>query len=275
MHTSRDRAFTLIELLVVIAIIALLIGILLPSLGAARDTAQTTVCASNCRQLGTACLLYANDHNERVWPANTWLRGPDHLGDEPGIVWDYVQGADSVLGCPKNKRRAPSPSEVRATFGSGTTLDTDYTMVAHAQGVALWANVTAVSLRDPADGRLPAIGLDLARDANLFEPMPGVPIFVEESVYVENQRHIDARWLFEDQLTQRHHGGGHMTLLDGRAVHFKPPVGDDETIKQPEDWNHSTLYWLGTDRRGQRAWVQNPPISNPMPFGWLNNPILR
>lgn len=64
-HTE-DRAFTLIELLVVIAVIALLIGILLPALGAARKNAKSTVCSSNLRGIGQGLVLYASDHKEQV-----------------------------------------------------------------------------------------------------------------------------------------------------------------------------------------------------------------
>jgi type II secretory pathway pseudopilin PulG len=65
MRSQRSAAFTIIELLVVVAIIALLIGILLPAIGKARDSARQTVSQTNLRNMATAHANYAADWNDR------------------------------------------------------------------------------------------------------------------------------------------------------------------------------------------------------------------
>ncbi len=83
MHTHR-RGFTLIELLVVISIIALLVGILLPALGAARRTAQRIKCLSNIRQVQTAHYAYITDNDG--WLINAGLPHGT-VAPNSGIAW--------------------------------------------------------------------------------------------------------------------------------------------------------------------------------------------
>jgi prepilin-type N-terminal cleavage/methylation domain-containing protein/prepilin-type processing-associated H-X9-DG protein len=64
-HSKNRSGFTLIELLVVISIIALLLSILVPSLGKAKEMAKETVCLTRMKQWGLAVKLYGNDYNDK------------------------------------------------------------------------------------------------------------------------------------------------------------------------------------------------------------------
>lgn len=91
-NRPRQLGFTLIELLVVIAIIALLVGLLLPTLGQARSAARSMACLSNVRQTATALLMYTQDFEGRfvthsqVHPdGRLWWFGLEIGGPAPGL----------------------------------------------------------------------------------------------------------------------------------------------------------------------------------------------
>lgn len=105
MKTSNPRnGFTLIELLVVIGIIALLIGILLPALSAARQEGTAIACASNLRQMGIGLAVYSNDYKERGPYAGAvidWGQTDPDTNNKPWMeqLNTYMENQEFFSGC--------------------------------------------------------------------------------------------------------------------------------------------------------------------------------
>lgn len=93
---NTDRGFTLIELLVVISIIALLVSILLPALGSARQAAIMISCQSRIRSVMQATHMYQTDHNEFY---------PDGVGFNPSMLYEFT--LNRYLGLPYDSIATP------------------------------------------------------------------------------------------------------------------------------------------------------------------------
>jgi prepilin-type N-terminal cleavage/methylation domain-containing protein/prepilin-type processing-associated H-X9-DG protein len=106
-HRAGRSAFSLVELLVVIGIIAILIGLLLPSLQAARKQARNVQCKSNLQQIGAQLQIYANVNQGWLYPP---LRGANLARNErwPVYVFKPAVWNPPILLCPSD---IESPSE--------------------------------------------------------------------------------------------------------------------------------------------------------------------
>ena len=123
MPCSTRRGFTLIELLVVIAIIALLVGILLPSLRGARDSARSVICVSNLRTLAITLQQFADDHdgvlprsshsvgyNRLPWAASLYEPLTDRPYEGTSYSWDdagWWSTTNTLYRCPHDRRQSP------------------------------------------------------------------------------------------------------------------------------------------------------------------------
>jgi prepilin-type N-terminal cleavage/methylation domain-containing protein len=227
----RNRAFTLVELLVVISIVALLVALLLPGLGKAREQARRTACLSNVRQQAIGATSYAADN--RGWYASNpyrptlatgqpyvpgdsnWgdhMRNANVLGIGGPTGWRLMMASDQVPdalhACPSAAPYAAANPYTDATIGY---LDYGYRYNTVALDEVPWIEDKGLIytakpwLRSDIGRRvLFADAGSYRRDATTLE------------INLAHKNHISFKWA--------HFEGGNLALHDGSA-RWRPALG--------------------------------------------------
>ncbi|MDB6018238.1 MAG: hypothetical protein JWR19_2727 [Pedosphaera sp.] len=238
--SSGRPAFTLIELLVVIAIIAILAGLLLPTLANAKKKASQTQCLNNQRQLALGILMYAGDCNDVMPSSGSRVANPSSAPDE-WIWWNgdathplskspilvLLKGGTNLFSCPMDNYK-PRESTT-AQPGGGTPFNQSYTMndfenAAHE--VAGCGSTYANSLNSGTFVAKKLANIRRAADIIMLaeEPVSKNSQDIPPAVYAVNPNDYadDGRWLPGSNLgantiTYRHNKRGTANFADGHA----------------------------------------------------------
>ncbi len=214
----RRGAFTLVELLVVISVLAMLLGILLPALGLAREAGRRIHCASNLKTLTLAWTMYAFDNDDRIcsadtksgdgeWTwvqANKWSAGTERELST-GALWKYVSQIAEVYKCRSDKSDLiRSYSVARSMNGKVCSCEYD-----NFDNLWRWKRYTRIS--DPG-AKIVFV------DAQSREP------WIEGSFNpIKDVDAVDLQWSTEENrnITSRHSGGCNTTFADGHGEYWK------------------------------------------------------
>ena len=231
--TSRreENGFTLVELLTVMAVMAMLSGLLLPALRAARGQARERVCQSNLRQLVLAAQSYAAMNEEffppayfrqgfdslqirYAWDFTTWQEGPE-VEVRPGLLW--MGGTDArIQQCPVFK----GPSNTRADPYTGYNYNTSY--LGRNETVSPRASAKTTDVRRPAETVIFGDG-EYAAGANKYMRAP-----------YSNPRDASFSDAFRYAGVQgfRHAGATNAAFCDGHVASFREVYTETDFVSK-------------------------------------------
>jgi prepilin-type N-terminal cleavage/methylation domain-containing protein len=183
----RSRGFTLVELLVVIGVIAVLIGLLLPSLSKARKSSERTRCLSNLHQIAVAYQLYLQEYKQRVMRINPIPTEPSllpfkapslvevlnpYLGNTPTppLTPTGVPVGNGVFQCPSDQLSAKDSAASALTLPPNVNVTTYFDAEGTSYEYNFYFNASSV---DPDTGvnRVWNQALADARSARQFLPL--------------------------------------------------------------------------------------------------------
>jgi prepilin-type N-terminal cleavage/methylation domain-containing protein/prepilin-type processing-associated H-X9-DG protein len=237
-HEHKTDAFTLIELLVVISIIAILVAILLPALGKAREAANVTKCLVNLRQIGVGVAGYLADNNQ-VTPCQ-WQWDDRLAPDYIPLIFTNVRYSKNTLQC----RDADS------------LFYPDFTTIVHTQNYISKAYVQNIkniieSTKD-AQGDIQRSGTTKFTRGLVHERLrkPSRTILVHET-WMPAKSIQDCNFSRIELLRNTHASGRPMLFADGHAAVYKTARKYDQqgNLTPEADIANFDKRWvyLGTD----------------------------
>ena len=211
----QRKSFTLIELLVVIAIIAILAGMLLPALNAARERAKTTICAGKLKDLGVTLTVYCQDWNDYVVEAERSIAGAYWFWGATLYYQNYI-GKSRMLVCPKTEKWQYAESLMGDYPVSGNPYHFRYST--YGINVAIGSNYTASSTH--TSKTLPTLKLPRAK-------RPSAKLAFSESRCRDLPADTGFGYINEigkiGVIPNNHSGGANLVFLDGHLEFQKNP----------------------------------------------------